>query len=533
MKTVGIVGGIGPESTVEYYRFIIEGYRAAKSDGSYPSIIINSIDLSKLVGWMNAGQLDDVTDYLVTEIEKLERAGVDFALLASNTPHIVFNEVRARVTLPLISIVEATRDRARDLKLQRPALFGTRFTMQGKFYPEVFAEAGINIVIPNEAERAFIHEKYMGELLNNIFLPETRERLIAIVNQMKQREGIDGLILGGTELPLILRDAEIEGVPFLDTTRIHVERIVAALLEAPPARRYRGWPPADGSAVPDVAASDGTKMVEPSEQLVEVRLGVSTPSELSPGEEFVARFAAYTPVFKAEVERIFKEEAPSSRPRFDLESTKWKKGARVTVSLRATHVQIDNPVQTFEWNGEKNILRFDARVLPEASGKALILKFDIAVEGLSLLTLRPEIQLSATPGSASPQSVVTERPAPRTAFASYAHADKVEVFNRISSVVSFTGIDFFTDDVSIIPGEQWKARLESEIKNRDLFLLFWSRHAQESTYVDWEWRTALAAKRDILPQALEPAEVAPPPKELSDLQFGGVYERLISSLRKP
>jgi len=230
MKTVGIIGGIGPESTVEYYRFIIDGYRARQADGSYPSIIINSIDLSKLVRWMNAGELDAVTDYLVAEIEKLELAAVDFALLASNTPHIVFNQLRTRVTLPMISIVEATRDRARDLKLQRPALFGTRFTMQGKFYPEVFAEAGIDIVVPNEAERAFIHEKYMGELLNNIFLPETRERLIAIVNQMKQRDGIDGLILGGTELPLILRDAEIEGVPFLDTTRIHVERIVEKLL---------------------------------------------------------------------------------------------------------------------------------------------------------------------------------------------------------------------------------------------------------------------------------------------------------------
>ena len=130
----------------------------------------------------------------------------------------------------MISIVEATRDRARELNLQRPALFGTRFTMEAKFYPEIFAAAGINIVIPDQDERSFIHEKYMGELLNNIFLPETRERLIAIVKQIKQREGIDGLILGGTELPLILRDAEIEGVPFLDTTRIHVERIVEALL---------------------------------------------------------------------------------------------------------------------------------------------------------------------------------------------------------------------------------------------------------------------------------------------------------------
>ncbi len=229
MKTVGIIGGIGPESTVEYYRFIIDGYRARQTDGSYPSIIINSIDLSKLLRWMNAGELDAVTDYLVAEIEKLERAGVDIAVLASNTPHIVFDQVRARVPLPMISIVETTRDRARDLELQRPALFGTRFTMEGTFYRSVFGEAGINLVVPNEAERALIHEKYMGELLNNIFLPETRERLIAIVNQMKQRDGIDGLILGGTELPLILRDAEIEGVPFLDTTRIHVERIVEAL----------------------------------------------------------------------------------------------------------------------------------------------------------------------------------------------------------------------------------------------------------------------------------------------------------------
>src|SRR5205823_2595694 len=164
MKTVGIIGGIGPESTVEYYRFIIDGYRARQTDGSYPSIIIISIDLSKLIRWMNAGDLDSVTDYLVSEIEKLERAGVNFAVLASNTPHIVFKQVRARVSLPMISIVETTRDRARDLNLQQPALFGTRFTMEGKFYPEVFAEAGISIVIRNEVERAFIHEKNMGGL---------------------------------------------------------------------------------------------------------------------------------------------------------------------------------------------------------------------------------------------------------------------------------------------------------------------------------------------------------------------------------
>ena len=139
MKTVGIIGGIGPESTVEYYRFIIDGYRNRKTDGSYPSIVVNSIDLNKLIGWMNAGELNAAADYLSVEIEKLARAGVDFAVLAANTPHIVFDEIRERTQLPLISIVEAARDKAQDLRMKRLGLFGTRFTMQGRFYPEVFA----------------------------------------------------------------------------------------------------------------------------------------------------------------------------------------------------------------------------------------------------------------------------------------------------------------------------------------------------------------------------------------------------------
>jgi aspartate racemase len=230
MKTVGIVGGIGPESTIEYYRFIIEGYRAQLADGSYPSIIINSVDLNKLVTWMNASELDAVTDYLLAAIQKLAAGGADFAAIAANTPHIVFKQVKARSPIPLISIVEATRDKARALGLKRLGLFGTRFTMQAAFYPEVFAEAGLNIIVPNESEQTFIHEKYFNELVKNIFLPETRDRLGTIAKRLKEEEGIDGLIMGGTELPLILRDAESSILPFLDTTRIHVEKIIAELL---------------------------------------------------------------------------------------------------------------------------------------------------------------------------------------------------------------------------------------------------------------------------------------------------------------
>ena len=230
MKTVGIIGGVGPESTIEYYRFIIAGYRERKGDGSYPSIIINSVDLNQLIAWMNANELDNAAEYLVREIERLARAGADFGALASNTPHIVFDQIRARSPIPLISIVESACEAVQALGMKRPGLFGTRFTMQGQFYPEVFKRAGLPIILPNESEQTFIHEKYMGELLNNVFLPETREGLFVIADRMKEIDRIDGLILGGTELPLLMRADKRCTIPLLDTTRIHVERIVDEIL---------------------------------------------------------------------------------------------------------------------------------------------------------------------------------------------------------------------------------------------------------------------------------------------------------------
>jgi aspartate racemase len=102
--------------------------------------------------------------------------------------------------------------------------------MQGRFYPEIFSKSGITLAVPEPDEQAYIHDKYMRELVNGVILPETREGLLAIVESLKERHGIQGLILGGTELPLILRDVTSSGIPFLDTTKIHAERIVAQLL---------------------------------------------------------------------------------------------------------------------------------------------------------------------------------------------------------------------------------------------------------------------------------------------------------------
>jgi aspartate racemase len=230
MKTVGIIGGIGPESTIEYYRSTIAAYREQKGDGSYPSIIINSIDLKKLLDLVAANQLAEVTRYLAAEVQRLANAGAECGLLAANTPHIVFDEVQSQSPIPLISIVQATCDAAKALGLKKIGLFGTRFTMEGEFYPSVFSKQGIALVIPEKEEREYIHDKYVNELLRGIFLPETRERLLTIVDHMLAREEIQGLILGGTELPLILRDAIYRGIPFLDTTQIHVKALVERLL---------------------------------------------------------------------------------------------------------------------------------------------------------------------------------------------------------------------------------------------------------------------------------------------------------------
>lgn len=230
MKTAGIIGGIGPESTVEYYRSIISEYRERQRDGSAPSVVINSIDVKKLLDLIGRGEFAAVTEYLLRELQRLARAGADFGALAANTPHIVFDQLQRESPLPLVSIVEATCDAVASVGLNRVALFGTKFTMTGTFYADVFSRRGIDLVVPNEADREYIHSKYVGELLNNLFLPDTREHLLALVDGLRHSSKIQGVVLGGTELPLLLKRDEHNGVRFFDTTKIHVSRIVAELL---------------------------------------------------------------------------------------------------------------------------------------------------------------------------------------------------------------------------------------------------------------------------------------------------------------
>ena len=225
-----MIGGTGPESTVEYYRRLISTYHARVSESGAPPIIINSVDNKNLVKWFTAGELARVIDFLAAEIERLARAGADFALIAAVTPHLGFDKLEQRARIPLLSIVEATADAATKAGLRRLALFGTRFTMEAALFPEAFARRGMAIVVPNEKEREFIHAKYMGELFAGAILDETRAALVDILETMKQRDNVDGLILGGTELSLILREPTAAGLPVLDTTQIHVETALEWML---------------------------------------------------------------------------------------------------------------------------------------------------------------------------------------------------------------------------------------------------------------------------------------------------------------
>src|SRR5216684_3129802 len=223
MKTLGMIGGVGPESTIDYYKNIIAMYRERKPDGHYPQFVINSIDLQKGIDFLDANDLAGMTEFLLNEIEKLPRAGADFGIIAANTPHIVFDDIAPKSPIPLISIVEATCDYAKERKMKRFALFGTRYTMQATFYSKVFSREGIDLIAPESKDQDYIHEKYFSELVSGNFLPETRAGLLAIVDRMKAKIDIDGVILAGTELPLILREPEHHGIPFLNTTTIHCQ----------------------------------------------------------------------------------------------------------------------------------------------------------------------------------------------------------------------------------------------------------------------------------------------------------------------
>lgn len=228
MKTcLGIIGGIGPESTVDYYKRLVRAFHGVKELRG-TEILIHSLDLDDMLALVAARDWDALTEVLVSRLTGLRQAGAGLGLIASNTPHVVFERVAARSPMPLVSIVEATVAEARARGFRRLGLLGTAFTMQNGFYVQAFAEAGMELSTPCADDQRYIHDKLMTEIEHGVFKDDTRQGLLRIIERLRADDDIQAAVLGCTELPLILEDGQAS-VPLLNTTALHVEYAVERL----------------------------------------------------------------------------------------------------------------------------------------------------------------------------------------------------------------------------------------------------------------------------------------------------------------
>ncbi|MFG6115713.1 aspartate/glutamate racemase family protein [Halobacillus sp. MO56] len=226
MKRAGIIGGLGPESTVDYYKLFIEKYQQrVNSRQKLPELYINSINMYNIFHFISENQMDELIEYVGSAAKQLEAIGADFIVIAANTPHIVFDKISKQVNVPMISIVEATYEETKELGIKNAGLLGTKFTMEHDFFKEQFWKHNKKITVPSEQQQEYLHEKIVDELENGIVKEDTKEEFIRVINQMIEEFGIDGLILGCTELPMILKEGDV-AIPLINTMEIHVDKMV-------------------------------------------------------------------------------------------------------------------------------------------------------------------------------------------------------------------------------------------------------------------------------------------------------------------
>lgn len=230
MKKLGLIGGIGPESTIPYYKGIVYGVQSKVGERFFPNLVIESLNVFEVLEKCQNEDYESLIKYLMTAIRNLTASGADFAAMSGNTPHIVFEALKEQSEIPLISIVESTCDHAKKQNYKKVGLLGTIFTMEGAFFRKPFIAAGIEIVTPNQEEKKYINQMISQELELGIVTKETQKEFINIIQRMKSENGIEAIILGCTELPLLFQDVElpIEG---LDTMKIHIQAIIDCILE--------------------------------------------------------------------------------------------------------------------------------------------------------------------------------------------------------------------------------------------------------------------------------------------------------------
>lgn len=223
-KTIGLVGGLGPLATIDYYRRLIAAWGERFPDTA-PRAVIDSLDAS-LVLRLAAADRPALVDYILASVSRLQAAGSDFVAITSATTHLVYDDVAARASVPLISIIECCADEAQRRGVGKLLLLGSRFAMEGSFFPAVFGRRGLSLVVPDAQDRAWFHDRYVTQLLKGDFRDETRNEFVALIRRLHRATGFDAVILGGTELPLLLREATVADLPVIDATAVHVAEIV-------------------------------------------------------------------------------------------------------------------------------------------------------------------------------------------------------------------------------------------------------------------------------------------------------------------
>ena len=220
-KRIGILGGMSPESTVAYYEYITRTYTERFGDYGYPEILIYSVSFQEYVDWPNQDRWDLVAEGLSQAAQKLVAAGADLILIATNTMHLVFDEVQARVEVPMLSLLDAIAEAILARDLHTVGLLGTKFTMEKGFYQDALARRGISTLVPSASDRDYVHRVIYEELVAGQIRDESRDGYIAIIHKLVER-GAEGIILGCTEIPLLVNEASA-GIPLFDTTQIHAE----------------------------------------------------------------------------------------------------------------------------------------------------------------------------------------------------------------------------------------------------------------------------------------------------------------------
>ena len=225
MKTIGMIGGMSWESSIEYYRIINELVKARLGDLHSADCLMYSVDFAEIEVLQQAGDWDQLTQDMISAAQRLERGGAACVVICTNTMHKMAEEVQSAIPIPLLHIADAAGAAIQAKGLTTVGLLGTRFTMEGDFYRGRLAEKfGLRVLIPEEADRATVHRVIYNELVKGEIREESRQAFLSVIERL-QGQGAQGIVLGCTEIPLLVRQSDV-AIPIFNTTQLHAEAAV-------------------------------------------------------------------------------------------------------------------------------------------------------------------------------------------------------------------------------------------------------------------------------------------------------------------